>query len=444
MTDIILVLQIVLSLLVAAVFAYQGIFLLIGLRKRRETYRYEPPETNTYYRYAAVVCARNEEEVIGELITSLRNQNYPQEQLDIYVMADNCTDRTAEKARKAGAVVFERCHPTLVGKGYALDELFERLHRAGLRDRYDGFFIFDADNLVDENFVHEMNKTIVAGDYAAVTGYRNAKNFDENWLSSGYALWFLKEARFLNYPRTILGSNCTVSGTGFFVSNHVIQENGGWPFHLLTEDLQFSADCTAEGKRIGYCEKAIIYDEQPTSFSQSWHQRLRWCKGFYQVAWRYAPQLLKGMKKGGTHALSCYDVLITAAPGLILIASMVFGGVLTLAQVLLHSGDFREILLQEIAFLTASGLIGYFGCMALGAVTLYCEWDGIPWTDKRNVYCVFTFPLFMLSYVPIALTALCTTVEWKPIRHRSVQKGGNRCCVTKPGEKREFRVKHTA
>jgi len=56
----------------------------------------------------------------------------------------------------------------------------------------------------------------------------------------------------------------------------VLLEQGGWPYHLLTEDLQFSAECAAEGRRIGYCEGAVIYDEQPTSFRQSWDQRLRW------------------------------------------------------------------------------------------------------------------------------------------------------------------------
>ena len=96
-------------------------------------------------------------------------------------------------------------------------------------------------------------------------------------------IWFLREARFLNYPRMKLHTNCAISGTGFLVSSKIIEENGGWPYHLLTEDIQFSTVCATKGWRIGYCDDAILYDEQPVTFSQSWRQRMRWAKGFYQV-----------------------------------------------------------------------------------------------------------------------------------------------------------------
>ena len=100
--------------------------------------------------------------------------------------------------------------------------------------------MFDADNLVDPQFVREMNKMFDTGEYAALTSYRNSKNFCDNWISAGYALWFLREARYLNRPRTQLGVNCAVSGTGFPVAADVIREDGGWPYHLLTEDIEFS------------------------------------------------------------------------------------------------------------------------------------------------------------------------------------------------------------
>ena len=305
MADLIHIFNLALTILITVAFAYQGVFMLIGFLKHRQTERFDAPEAKKLHRYAAVISARNEAAVIGELIASLRAQNYPEELLDIYVVADNCTDDTALQARRAGAVVYERFNTLQVGKGYALDELFGHLHSTGLDEKYFGYFVFDADNIVDSEFVRRMNDTACNGDFAAVTCYRNAKNYGDNWISAGYALWFLREARFLNYPRMLIGSNCTVSGTGFLISAEVIRENGGWPFHLLTEDLQFSADCAALGLRIGYCDKAVIYDEQPTRFRQSWDQRLRWTKGFYQVAWRYAPQLIRGIGHGGKKGLSC-------------------------------------------------------------------------------------------------------------------------------------------
>ena len=279
-------------------YLYQGFYVVVGLVRRRWSDRHQPAKL---HRFAAIVSARNEEAVIGELLESLRKQDYPAELLDLYVVADNCTDGTAEAARRAGAFVYERFDQSRKGKGYAMDYLFRRLAEEG-KDVYDGYFVFDADNLVDPGFVAEMNRTFDRG-YDAVTCYRNSKNFGTNWISAGYSIWFLREARFLNFPRTLLGTNCHVSGTGFLVSAQVIRENGGWPFHLLTEDIQFSVDCAIQGRRIGYCDKAVVYDEQPTTFRQSWDQRLRWSKGFYQVDRAYTLPLLKGCPRHAAHAV---------------------------------------------------------------------------------------------------------------------------------------------
>ena len=292
-------LNLAIVVLFTVLYLYQGFYVVVALARRRWRDRRQPEK---FRRFAAIVAARNEEGVIGELLESLQKQNYPGELLDLYVVADNCTDGTAAAARRAGAVVYERFDQTRKGKGYAMDYLFKRLKEEG-RDGYDGYFVFDADNLVDPDFVSEMNRTFDRG-YDAVTCYRNSKNFGDNWISAGYSIWFLREARFLNFPRTLLGTNCHVSGTGFLVSARVIEENGGWPFHLLTEDIQFSVDCAIRGRSIGYCDTAVVYDEQPTTFRQSWTQRLRWSKGFYQVDREYTLPLLRGCFRWGRRGTS--------------------------------------------------------------------------------------------------------------------------------------------
>ena len=236
-----------LAVLFTLAYAYQLVYLFLGLIRRKH---WKQPEAAQLHRYAAVISARNEAGVIGELIHTLKQQNYPTDLLDVYVVADNCTDDTAQVSRRAGAIVYERFNQHKKGKGYALDYLFRTLAHEG-RDQYDGYLIFDADNLVDPNFVSEMNKVFDSGNYGAITCYRNSQNFGANWISAGYAIWFLREARFLNFPRMLLGSNCHVSGTGFLISADVIRENGGWPYHLLTEDIEFSVSCALKGRRIG-------------------------------------------------------------------------------------------------------------------------------------------------------------------------------------------------
>ncbi len=431
MADFIHIFNCVLAVFFTAAFAYQGVFMLIGFLRRRDTKRFDAPRADVLHRYAAVISARNEAAVIGELIASLRAQNYPKELLDIYVVADNCTDDTAQIARRAGAVVYERFNAVQVGKGYALDELFGYLHRTGQDEGYFGYFVFDADNLVDSQFVRRMNDTACSGDFAAITCYRNAKNYGDNWISSGYALWFLREARFLNYPRMLVGSNCTVSGTGFMISADVIRENGGWPFHLLTEDLQFSAECSARGLRIGYCDKAVIYDEQPIRFRQSWDQRLRWTKGFYQVAWHYAPQLILGAFRGGRKGLSCYDVLMVVAPGSLLTVTLLAVNLLLGLTCLMQGPAVSsELVLTEMRFLLQNFAVSYCTFAAMGAVTLLCEWDHIRAAKWQKILSVWTFPFFMMTYIPIAVAALRRKVEWKPIEHHaSACCGGNHTYV---------------
>lgn len=407
------------NFMLAAVFAvlyfYQMVYLVIGLFSGKQKTAAAPA---ALHRYAAVISARNEAGVIGTLIQCLKEQNYPARLLDVYVVADNCTDNTAAVARRAGAMVYERFNEEQKGKGYALDYLFRTLAAEG-KDRYDGYLIFDADNLVDPNFVAEMNKVYDAGDYAAITCYRNSSNFGDNWISAGYAVWFLREARFLNRPRMRLGTNCHVSGTGFLVSADVIRENGGWPYHLLTEDIEFSVSCALKGKRIGYCEKAVIYDEQPTTFRQSWNQRMRWSKGFYQVDTNYGPALVKGfLQKPGRRSWSCYDMFITVAPGTLLtLALIVFN--LTVGFACLNEPLYlvRRVLRVAMGFVSSTLFSFYFGLLLYGAATVLCEWKNIHIPTHKKLLYIATFPAFMLTYIPISLVALVRKVDWTPIYH---------------------------
>ena len=177
------------NLLIFALFtvfyAYQLFYVLAALwHDRKKT---PMPPAKRLHKYAAVISARNESTVIGELIHSIKKQNYPAELLDVFVVADNCTDNTAAVARRAGAIVFERFNRKEVGKGYALDYAFQRIEKDYAAAGYEGYFIFDADNLLDANYVAEMNKVFDSG-CRVITSYRNSKNYDSNWISAGSAL----------------------------------------------------------------------------------------------------------------------------------------------------------------------------------------------------------------------------------------------------------------
>ena len=181
------------------------------------------------HRYAILIAARNEECVIPHLLDSIRNQDYPSQLLTTYVIADNCTDHTAQVAAGHGALVYERFDRTQIGKGYALQFLLSKIKKDAGWDSYDAFLIFDADNLLRPDYVTEINKVCGAG-YKAFCGYRNTKNFGTNWLSAGYAVWYLHDSAHRNQSRMMLGTSCAVSGTGFGFTRELLDRMGGWNF----------------------------------------------------------------------------------------------------------------------------------------------------------------------------------------------------------------------
>lgn len=408
----------VISVIFTLCYAYQFFYIFVGLLKKPKKF-----SAKKQHRFAVVVSARNESSVIGNLISSIRNQNYPQELVDIFIIADNCTDNTAEIARSAGAIVYERFNKEQVGKGYALDWMFNIIESEYADRNYEGYIIFDADNVLDPNYIAEMNKVFDNG-YRIITSYRNSKNYDTNWITAGYSLWFLREAKYLNNARMQLGTSCAISGTGFLVSADVIRENNGWIHHLLTEDIEFTTDSIIHGEKIGYCADAILYDEQPTKFNQSYTQRLRWAKGFYQVFRNYGAKLVKGVFKG---SFSCFDMLMTIMPAMLLtLISIAINIIAIPIGIINHSNELMTLV--SILVKTVANFYGMF--FLLGLITTITEADQIHCSKPKRVLYLFTFPMFMLTYVPIAIVALFRKIEWKPINH-SVSKSLTEICGEK-------------
>lgn len=394
----------IVSVIFILCYVYQFCYIPISLLKKKKPIRREIRP----HSFAVLICARNEETVIGDLLDSIHRQSYDQSLLSVFVLADNCTDRTAEIARQKGAKVYTRVDREHIGKGYALQALRRHInedHPYG----FDGYFVFDADNILTPNYIEEMNKTFCEG-HDVVTGYRNSKNYGDNWISAGYALWFLRESRYLNQPRSVLGFSSLVSGTGFLFSRKVADEIVDWPFHMLTEDIEFSANRIANGHVIAYCPTAELFDEQPTRFSQSWNQRLRWAQGYLQVFRGYGVKLLKGMFSGN---FSCFDMSMAIMPAFILsmfsiICNLVLGvwGALAGDNVMIAVTSLGEMICNV-----------YLTLFVIGTITTVSEWRRIRTTAPRKILFLFTFPLFLYTYIPIGFAAFFCKREWKPIRH---------------------------
>ena len=394
----------VISILFVLCYTYQFFYIPVPWLKKERPHA--APADN---RFAVLICARNEAAVIGDLIASIRSQSYDPSLVSIFVLADNCTDDTALIARVAGATVYERFNTQQVGKGYALQTLLNHLEQdypAG----FDGYFVFDADNLLAPDYIERMNETFSDG-HPIVTSYRNSKNYGDNWISAGYALWFLRESRYLNHARHLLRTSCAVSGTGFLFSRAVLEEIGPWPFHLLTEDIEFSVHQIVRGRKIAFCSRAVLYDEQPTSFRQSWRQRSRWAKGYLQVLHCYGKDLMRGMLRG---SFSCFDMAMNIMPAFILSTASIVCNVALCVLGLLRGGDLW------LAAQSAGQLLWgmYVTLFVIGVITTLTEWRAIRTTAAKKLLYTVTFPLFMATYIPISLSVIFRKVEWQPIEHR--------------------------
>lgn len=278
------VIMIPLQIIILIFTVYYLVIGCFGLFHKKEKNLVPPSKT-----FAVIVAAHNEEAVIAQLIKNLQELSYPKELYDIFVIADNCEDNTASIARNLGAKVFERVNKELRGKGFALEWMFEKLFTLD-RD-YDAVAVFDADNLVDENFLLQMNHRLCKGD-KLIQGYLDAKNPYDTWVSGTFAIAFWVIDHIWHLAKTNIGLSSVLGGTGMCITTDILKKHG-WGATCLTEDMEFTMISLVEGIKTTWAHDAIVYDEKPLTFKQSWNQRKRWAQGQFDVAHRFIPKMLK-------------------------------------------------------------------------------------------------------------------------------------------------------
>ena len=392
-------------------YVYQLAYILIAYFKKDKPL--PDPKPN---RLAVLICARNEERVIARLIESLREQTYDKSLYQIFVVADNCDDKTAAIARNAGATVYERFNPTERGKGYALNYLIHKVWEDFGHGYFDGFVVFDADNYANCEFLTEINK-VFSGGYDVVTAYRNSANYGKNWLTAGMGMYFLRDATIMNRARAKMGYNTCVTGTGFLLSNRLARENGGWPFHTLTEDGEFTMENACSGVKTSYAHDAIFYDEQPETYKDSWNQKVRWCKGGQQIFDKYLWKLISGTIK--KRSMTLFDMTNFLFCAYFTAVVTVVANLVAVPWALIKGADPISVLLMFL------GMVGfaYFALLIFSICVTTSDWQRIDATPQKKVLYALTFPAFIFSFAPPAIAALfIKQLEWVSPK-RNVPKG---------------------
>lgn len=392
--------------------AYFGVVALFGLRRRPSgTVRCAPRR-----RFALVIAARNESAVIGNLIDSLHAQNYPRGQYEVIVAPNNCTDDTEAVAVRHGARIF-RPEGAIRSKGEVLAQVVDKLV---LAEGFDAMCVFDADNLVDGAFLARMNGALAGGAQVA-QGFRDSKNPEQSAISGCYSICYWMLNRFYNSARSALGLSALVNGSGFAVTAALLRRLGGWHTVTMTEDYEFSAQCAMLGERVHFVPEAVVYDEQPLTFAQSWRQRRRWTTGGLQGLQRYGRGLFSGFVLHGSAV--CLDMFLTfLAP-----MAQLLGAVLGAAGMLLTlSGGgvaLGGIVLGGIplaALSAAAGLAaGILGSAAFAAATVALKNESLAAMAKG----ILSYWLFLTSQMVLTLLSFVKKQEkWEPIAHTNAKR----------------------
>ena len=444
---------------------YKVVYFLVGMFITRKF-----KESKNYHKYGVVIAARNEEKVIGNLIDSIKKQDYPSDLITIFVVADNCTDKTADIVRSKGCICYERKDLEHRTKGYALEYLFNNIDRDYGIKSFDGYFVFDADNLLKNDYIKKMNNAFDSGE-KIITSYRHSKNFDENFISSTYAIHWLRSIRTGHRARSVFHLATNIQGTGFLFASEIVET--GWHYTSLTEDRALTVDSVASGYEITYQDEAIFYDEQPTNLKIALRQRLRWSKGHLLAFIETSPKLVRNIIFGRKYAkykkvydkkimnfidsiryrFASFDILMLSIPfsvinlvrwllvSLLLYSSYsylvgitnfnFFGGSTYLARFLRIFFDIKLNIPSGIDGLRM-GLVlaiwarifyriaSYFEHIFEAVYVFIIERKRIKKMSlKKKILYSFTWPIFDIIGRYTTYIAVFKHVEWKPIPHNS-------------------------
>ena len=396
----------------------QNVHLIVAVFTPHKRFKKAKKQHNFGY----LICGRNEQEVIGNLVDSIYKQDYPRELMKVFVCADNCTDNTAEIARNHGAIVYERHNDKLKGKSYALDYLLNQVLKDESNKEIEAFFVFDADNLVTKDYTKHMNETYDAGSLVS-TSFRDSKNFSHSLAAACSSVMFYRECLLIHHSRQLLGLGTFVSGTGYYVDRKILEKLNGWHFNTLTEDIEFSCWCAANKIKIGYNQEAIFFDEQPNTMHAADKQRLRWCKGTHQCAHLYCGKLFFNAfginRRSPANRLSCFEMFVHVFPSPIMCALwMVIYG-------LLHTIFFATGLETQNEYIhTSLTMLGWelfaiFGLALIHAIICTAKYyTHIQANFFKKLLAVFMFPFFAAMYIPLSFVALFKKeVKWDHIAH---------------------------
>ena len=385
------IINIIIILLLVVYGLYFVITALFLFKKRKK----DSIVSDKYSHFTILIPARNEEEVIKDAIQSFKRQKYPKDNYEIVVVINNTTDNTLGVCNAEGVRCI-LCERKIKNKGDALKEAFDRLKK----EKTDAYIIMDADNVVNDEFLGEMNKSLNEGTLVAKSSM-DIKAKENTWVSSSYAIYFFIQSILYSIPRNNIGASCAINGTGIMIKKEVI-DKFGFNVRTITEDLEFMTLCALNNIKIKFVEGAICYAEHPSDFKVSMIQRRRWTKGIYEGFIIYFNSIIKNMIKRPN--IELLDSLLIYSTPLILILSLISIFI-----------NFLIVPLPIYLIITSFSLLVSYISISLCALFVCVK-------SKKKIKDFLTgiimFPIFLLSWQYLNIIILFKKeVVWDEIKH---------------------------
>ncbi len=309
------------------------------------------------FRFAIVIPAHDEESGIIGTLASCKDLDYPDGSYDIVVIADNCSDSTADLCRNFGVEVLERFDNDNRGKGYALEYAFSRL----MEKAYDAFIIIDADCTLDKNVLQTFSKILESGTEVAQLNYVVA-NPDSNSMSYALAVGNYIENVFYYEMKSRLGLAVLLRGTGMMFSREVLTRFP-WKAYSITEDIEYGIELLRSGVRVDFVLDSAVYSDFPEYAAQLIIQRTRWAKGNLSFGKRKAWELIVS----GIHSKSL--TLIDAGFGFLalskplIIASTILAAFFSVVCIALKQNDISWIIFLSCLAVIFAQIVYYASAM---------------------------------------------------------------------------------
>lgn len=361
-----------------------------------------PQKEKNGHNYAILIPARNESLVIEKLLISIENQTKKINPEDVYVIVETKKDKTISIVEKHKMTIVYRKNLNKKRKGFALDDAIKEILKNN--KKYDAYFIFDADNILDKNYIKEMTKSFDEG-YDIGIGYRNTKN-SKNLVSAASALTFSMINTIGNKRKSKYTNNLIISGTGYYIKGTIIESWKGFPFNSLTEDYELSLYSILNNLTTTYNDSAIYYDEQPEIFDVTITQRSRWVKGYFDARRNYIHKIRKSISKKDKN----YASKITALIGVNPLITLIIGILLLLIDSITSFKNFIISLL--IIF-----ILIYITLMIFTYIIIKKEENKLD-IKVSKILLIFYNPFYLLSYIYCLYIAITKKdLGWQEIKH---------------------------